>query len=59
MIGAAMTQSLADFCPGILHAVPAKDGLLMRLRLPAASCRPRRSPRSPIWPCTMRTAGST
>ena len=34
MIGAAMTQSLADFCPGILHAVPAKDGLLMRLRLP-------------------------
>jgi len=34
MIGAAMTQTLADFCPGILHAVPAKDGLLMRLRLP-------------------------
>ena len=29
-----MTQALADFCPGILHAVPAKDGLLMRLRLP-------------------------
>jgi len=29
-----MTQALTDFCPGILHAVPAKDGLLMRLRLP-------------------------
>ncbi|MDB5359172.1 MAG: precorrin-3B synthase [Rhodospirillales bacterium] len=34
MIGATMTQALADFCPGILHAVPAKDGLLMRVRLP-------------------------
>jgi len=34
MIGAIMTQALTDFCPGILHAVPAKDGLLMRLRLP-------------------------
>jgi precorrin-3B synthase len=34
MIGATMTQAPADFCPGILHTVPAKDGLLMRLRLP-------------------------
>jgi precorrin-3B synthase len=24
----------ANFCPGILHAVPAKDGLLMRIRVP-------------------------
>ncbi len=24
----------ANFCPGILHAVPAKDGLLMRIRIP-------------------------
>jgi len=23
-----------DFCPGILHAVPAKDGLLLRVRIP-------------------------
>lgn len=24
----------ANFCPGILHAVPAKDGLLVRIRIP-------------------------
>ncbi len=24
----------AKFCPGILHAVPARDGLLMRIRIP-------------------------
>ncbi len=23
-----------DFCPGVLHAVPAKDGLLIRIRVP-------------------------
>ena len=23
-----------NFCPGVLHAVPAKDGLLMRIRVP-------------------------
>lgn len=34
MIGAIMIEAPSDFCPGILHAVPAKDGLLMRLRLP-------------------------
>ncbi len=22
------------FCPGVLHAVPAKDGLLIRIRVP-------------------------
>jgi len=33
-------QSLADFCPGILHAVPARDGLLMRLRLPGGALAP-------------------
>jgi precorrin-3B synthase len=33
-------QALADFCPGILHAVPAKDGLLMRLRLPGGILAP-------------------
>jgi precorrin-3B synthase len=33
-------QALADFCPGILHAVPAKDGLLMRLRLPGGVLAP-------------------
>ncbi len=23
-----------NFCPGVLHAVPAKDGLLIRIRVP-------------------------
>jgi precorrin-3B synthase len=30
----SLADFYVDFCPGILHAVPAKDGLLMRLRLP-------------------------
>ncbi|GGF06099.1 precorrin-3B synthase [Aliidongia dinghuensis] len=33
-------QALTDFCPGILHAVPAKDGMLMRLRLPGGVLPP-------------------
>ena len=33
-------QALADFCPGILHAVPARDGLLLRLRLPGGNLAP-------------------
>lgn len=28
------------FCPGILHAVPAKDGLLLRIRVPGGSIAP-------------------
>jgi precorrin-3B synthase len=31
---AAPVRLGANFCPGILHAVPAKDGLLMRIRIP-------------------------
>src|SRR5580698_8048692 len=28
------------FCPGILHAVPAKDGLLLRIRVPGGLIQP-------------------
>ncbi len=30
----------ANFCPGILHAVPAKDGLLLRIRVPGGVIHP-------------------
>jgi precorrin-3B synthase len=29
-----------NFCPGILHAVPAKDGLLLRIRVPGGLIQP-------------------
>src|ERR1700752_4621078 len=29
----------ANFCPGILHAVPAKDGLVLRIRVPGGLIR--------------------
>jgi precorrin-3B synthase len=31
----------ANYCPGILHAVPAKDGLLMRIRVPGGLIEPK------------------
>lgn len=30
-----------NFCPGILHAVPAKDGMLIRIRIPGGIIEPR------------------
>ena len=33
-VGAGQRRAGEQFCPGILHAVPAKDGMLIRIRIP-------------------------